>query len=361
MTSTARQLSPLLCPAQHFEASREEQIVFESRRPEYNCGTHMQIAGTMGTIGLILLAGVGGIAQISSMTLAVQDPGAPVVRSQLLWVDRGGQQIATLGGLEDYGNIELSPAGDQVAVALMDNSEGTRDIWLYDVVDGSRTRITSNPADENWMIWSSDGSRVVFNRFEGNALGLYQTLSDGTGAEELLISDADGKWPVSWSPDGEIILYVTDSRGTGNDLWALPLSGDRRPFPIFQTPYAENWASFSPDGRWIAFSSNDSGRPEIYVTPYPPSERRWRISAGGGSQSRWRSDGEELFYMAPDLTLMAVGFRTRGSEIEVSAARALFEIRPPRLSYRAYHPTDGERFLVNRLIITPGRDTERAE
>ncbi len=321
----------------------------------------MQIAGTIVIIGLILLAGVGGIAEVSNMTLAPQEAGPPVVRSQLLWLDRDGQQIATLGDLEDFGNIELSPAGDQVAVALMDNSEGTRDIWLYDVVGGSRTRFTSNPADENWMIWSPDGSRVVFNRFEGNELGLYQTLSDGSGAEELLISDADGKWPVSWSPDGEIILYVTNSAGTGNDLWALPLSGDRAPYPIFQSRFVENWASFSPDGRWIAFSSTESGRAEIYVTSFPTSDRRWRISAGGGSQSRWRRDGEELFYLAPDQTLMAVEFQGQGSDIEVGPARKLFEIRPPWLSYRAYHPTDGERFLVNRLVFAPGQDNQRAE
>ena len=321
----------------------------------------MQIAGTIVIIGLILLAGVGPIAEVSNMTWASQEPGPPAVRSQLLWLDRDGQQIATLGDLEDYGNIELSPAGDQVAVALMDNSEGTRDIWLYDVVGGSRTRFTSNPADENWMIWSPDGSRVVFNRFEGDGLGLYQTLSDGSGAEELLISDAEGKWPVSWSPDGEIILYVTNSAGTGNDLWALPLSGDRAPYPIFQSRFAENWASFSPDGRWIAFSSTETGRSEIYVTSFPPSERRWRISAGGGSQSRWRRDGEELFYLAPDQSLMAVRFQGQGSDIEVGPARKLFEIRPPWLSYRAYHPTDGERFLVNRLVFAPGQDNQRAE
>ena len=329
----------------------------------------MKIPGTISTIGLILglnlglilLAGVGGIAQVSSMTPTLQESGPPLVRSQLLWLDRDGRQIATLGGLEDYGNIELSPAGDQVAVALMDNTEGTRDIWLYDVVGGSRTRFTSNPADENWMIWSPDGSRVVFNRFDGNALGLYQAFSDGSGDEELLISDADGKWPVSWSPDGETILYVTNSRGTGNDLWALSLSGDPGPHPIFQSRSAENWASFSPDGRWIAYSSTETGRAEIFVTPFPLSDRRWRISAGGGSQSRWRRDGEELFYLAPDQTLMAVEFRTQGSDIEVGPARKLFEIRPPWLSYRAYHPTDGARFLVNRLIIAPGQDNQRAE
>ena len=321
----------------------------------------MQIAGSIGIIGLILLAGAFGIAPTSNWTLAVQAPEPPVVRSQLLWLDRSGQQIATLGGLEDYGNLELSPDGNQVAVALMDNREGTRDIWLYDVAEGSRIRFTSNPADENWMIWSPDGSRVVFNRFEGNELSLYETLSDGSGAEELLISDADGKWPVSWSPDGEIILYVTNSARTSNDLWALPLSGDRTPFPIFQTRHAENWASFSPDGRWIAFSSTESGRSEVYVTGFPTSERRWRISEGGGSQARWRRDGEELFYLAPDQTLMAVDFHSQGSDIEVGAAQALFEIRLPWLAYRAYDPTDGERFLVNRLIIAPGLDIQVAE
>src|SRR5437867_85473 len=277
---------------------------------------------------------------------------APVrVRSRLEWVDRTGKQISILGTLADHGTIELSPDGTQVAVALMDPIRESRDVWLYDVASGRPTRLMSTPEDENWQIWSPDGRQIMFNRFSRETLALYRMLSDGDGSEDRVLNDDIAKWPVSWSPDGRYVLYVTNSMRTGNDIWALPLFGDRKPFPVFQTASQENWASFSPDGQWIAFNSTESGRTEVYVTSFPMPGRKWKISANGGFQSRWRRDGQEIFYISASGNLTAVTLQRQGSDFEVGAPESLFEIHFPYANFRAYDvASDGKRFLVNTFV-----------
>lgn len=285
----------------------------------------------------------------------------PLVRSELRWFDRTGAPLGTLGDLADYGNVELSPDGNTAAVTILNPSEETHDIWFYDVASGRREQFTSSPEDENWLIWSSDGQHVAFNRFGKQRLDIYQASLTGRNTPELLFRGDDGVWPVSWSPDGRFILIVKNTRRTGNDLWALPLSGNRKPFPIFQTEAAENWAAFSPDGRWIAFSSTESGTAEVYVTPFPAFGPRWQISNGGGTQARWRRDGQEIFYMAPDKTIMAAAVNGEGSDFEVRAVRRLFNTHFPYAPYHAFDSgTRGQRFLVNTLLFASGPSTNIA-
>jgi eukaryotic-like serine/threonine-protein kinase len=285
----------------------------------------------------------------------------PFVRSRLEWIDRTGNQIATVGEVADIGNVELSPDGTQVAVTLMDPAVGTHDIWFYDISSGRRTQFTTNAADENWLIWSPDGRRVVFNRFTREGLNLYQAPSSGTGNEELVLSGTDGAWPVSWSPDGRNILLVKNSAGTGNDIWVLPLFGDREAYPIFQTEYAENWAAFSPNGKWITFSSTFSGTPVVYISPFPTNGQVIRVSDKSGTQARWRRDGKEVFYLDPERNLMAVPINDDGPDIDVGSARSLFQTRSPYPPYHAFDPgADGQRFLVNTLIFAPGQPTNVA-
>jgi dipeptidyl aminopeptidase/acylaminoacyl peptidase len=288
--------------------------------------------------------------------------GQPFVRSRLEWFDRSGNPITTLGELADYGNVELSPDGTRVAVTLMDPVEKTHDIWFYDISNGRRTQFTDTPADENWLIWSPDGSQVVFNRFSFGRSELYLASSDSSGSEETLLSDSDGVWPLSWSPDGKFILFVKNSARTGNDIWVLPLSGDRQAYPIFQTQYAENWASFSPNGKWIAFSSTFSGMPVVYISPFPTDGKVLRVSDYGGTQARWRRDGKEIFYLDPEKNLMAVPINDGGPDLEVGNARSLFQTNYPYPPYHAFDAgTDGDRFLVNTLILAPGRPTNIAD
>jgi hypothetical protein len=165
----------------------------------------------------------------------------------------------------------------------------------------------------------------------------------------LLIADEFQKNPVSWSPDSRFILYITTRGTTGNgaNLWVLPLFGDRKPFPFHQSPYAEVAGQFSPDGRWVAYASNESGKFEVYVAPFPGPGGKWLISTAGGTFPRWRPDGTEIFYLAPDQTLMAATVNGKGGSVEVGAVKPLFKpaVVPGPRPYDVAR--DGQRFLIN--------------
>ncbi len=301
----------------------------------------LTIRGVTVMLGALLLCVAAG--------LSAQQTGAV---SQLVWFDRAGQRLGELGSFGDIGNFELSPDDRQVAVALTDAAIGTRDLWIYDVEAGTRRRLTNEPADENWLVWSPTGSRVVFNSF-GTTLDLYASTPDGTGEPDLLWRNSDAMWPVSWSTDGAWLLVVTNSVGTGNDIWVMPLIGGE-PEPLFQTPLSENWAAFSPDGRWIAYSSTDTGRAEVYVTPFPVTGQRWQASSGGGSAARWRDDGRELYFVSPDRWLQAVEVDGTGTEFAIGARARLFETRFPYPPFHSFDVSaDGQRFLVNTSVASP--------
>ena len=178
-------------------------------------------AGAAGTAVIVAVSLT--VWLLSAIGLPAAQRGRQIVRSQLVWVDRAGKKLSAVGELADLGNLELSPDGKRVAVAVLNEATGTRDLWLYDIASGARTRLDENVADENWLIWSPDGGRVIFNSQRTRGLDLYQTRSRAGEPQELLLADDDGKWPVSWSADGRFILYVTSSQGTGNDIWVLPL------------------------------------------------------------------------------------------------------------------------------------------
>jgi dipeptidyl aminopeptidase/acylaminoacyl peptidase len=313
-------------------------------------------------LAVIGIAASGLLAAQGDRGIEIAQRPRQLVRSQLVWVDRTGRKVGAIGGLADLGNLELSPDNKQVAVAVLDESRGTRDLWIYDVATGGRARLDDNVADENWLIWSPDGRRVVFNSQRTRGLDLYETTSRVGGRQELLIADDDGKWPVSWSADGRFILYVTSTPATGNDIWVLPLTGgDRQPYPFLKTEAQENWAAFSPNGRWVAYSSTESGQAEVYVTPFPKTSAKWLVSRNGGFQARWRRDGRELFFMAPDSRLMSAQVNSDGADFEVSGVKALFETHFPYAPYHAFDVSaDGERFLMNSLLLGPGGPTRAA-
>ena len=304
---------------------------------------------------LCLVAGMSLVAAQRPRNLPAAQRPRNLVRSQLAWVDRTGKKLGVVGDLADLGNLELSPDNKQVAVAVLNETTGTRDLWIYDVATGSRARLDTNVADENWLIWSPDGRRVAFNSQRSRGLDLYQTSARPGERQELLVADDDGKWPVSWSKDGKFILYVTSSPATANDIWVLPLTGDRKPYPLLKTEAQENWAAFSPNGRWVAYSSTESGQAEVYVTPFPKATQKWLVSRNGGFQARWRRDGKELFFMAPDSRLMAAEVNSEGTDFEVAGVKALFETRFPYAPYHAFDvAADGQRFIVNSLLLGPG-------
>lgn len=294
-----------------------------------------------------------GLALLLIVPLSGQQ--RPQVLSRLTWFDRAGTRLGGIGPVADHGNLELSPDGTRVAVAVTDRRLGTRDIWIYGAASGDRTRFTSDPGDENWLIWSSNGQRVVVNSFGPGQMDLFEAAARALEPRTVLMHDDVARWPVSWSRDGRFLLYVTNSRRTSNDIWVLPLSGDRKPYPYLQTEASENWAAFSPDGKWIAYSSTESGSIEVYVSPFPANGRRFRVSADGGSQARWRRDGSEIFYLAPDRRVIAASVTISGDELTVDGYDPLFEIRHPYGDYHAFDVTeDATRFLVNTLVVSPG-------
>jgi WD40 repeat protein len=263
---------------------------------------------------------------LSGRVSAQQQP--PAVLSRLLWFDRAGTRLGGIGPVADHGNLELSPDGTRVAVAVARRGGDPRDMWLYDTSTGERTQFTR--------------------------LALFEAPVNDGSTRTTLLADGDGKWPVSLSRDGRFLLYVTNSRDTSNDIWVMPLRERARPYPFLRSAASENWAAFSPDGKWVAFSSTEGGQAEVYVSAFPPNGRHWRISANGGSQARWRRDGKEIFYVAPDRTLMAVSVVAARREFAVHQYTPLFRLTYPYGAYHAFDVTaDGQRFLVNTVVVNP--------
>ena len=235
-------------------------------------------------------------------------------------------------------------------------ANGNVDIWTLDLGRDVLSRVTFDPAAESVVVWSPDGTRVAFNSNRTGIYDLYVKSATETGNEDLLLSTKENKAPVDWSSDGHFLLYRSPGKTTGFDLWAIPVDGDRKPFPVVQTTFEERDAQFSPDGQWIAYQSNESGRVEIYVQQFPKG-RREKISTGGGAQVRWRRDGKELFYITPDGRLMAVPIRTNSGRftIEAGVPAPLFAthvggaVQGANLQQYAVSP-DGRRFLMSALV-----------
>jgi len=277
--------------------------------------------------------------------------------SRVVWSDRAGRQTAVLSENMPYRDLSLSPDGKHASVSLFDEKVNRgSDIWIIDLMRALRTKFTFDPADEFSGLWSRDGVDMVFNSRRQGRFDLYRKAANGAGPEELLHADQFDKTPTSWSSDRQFILYTDISvQGSGN-IWALPMTGERKPFPFVKTPFDEGAGQFSPDGRWVAYTSNESGRSEVYVAPFPGPGAKWQISNAGGGNPRWRADGSELFYLASG-KLMAAAVRIGAERVEVESVQPLFEISRPGGGARPYYDVspDGQRFLH---IVLAQRATE---
>jgi Tol biopolymer transport system component len=266
---------------------------------------------------------------------------------QLIWLDRSGRQIGTLGGPDaaQTGFYRLSPDGR--TVAFNRTVAGNQDVWLLDTARGTLRRFTTDPAADYYPIWSPDGSRVAFSSQRLGSYDLYEKSVAGDATETLLLASAEYKNARDWSSDGRFILYLNASAKTGSDLWALPLDGDHNPVPVAQTPFTENNGRFSPDGHWIAYQSNESGATEIYIQSFPGPGAKMQISTTGGTLPTWRRDERELFYLAKG-RLMAVPITLSGSRVDVGTPAALF---PVPLGASQYDVTaNGQRFLFDTVV-----------
>jgi eukaryotic-like serine/threonine-protein kinase len=187
---------------------------------------------------------------------------------------------------------------------------------------------------------------LVFSSNRNGESDLYQKAASGSGGEQALLRSAETKRPNSWSPDGKFILYW--SRQNNGDLMVLPLFGDRKPFPFLSTPFDERQGVFSPDGRWVAYQSNESGRFEVYVRTFPGTGGQWQVSTGGGNSPRWRADAKELYYLAPDDKLMAVAVPAQGATLVPGTPEVLSQTHIVQGADRQQYDVSRDgRFLVN--------------
>ena len=272
-----------------------------------------------------------------------------VANRQLIWFDRSGKQLESVGTPGEINDIVLSRDGKRLAMQRLE--DGNSDIWLMDLARGVPSRFTFEATVEDFPVWSPDGNFVVFS--SGGAgpdvfFNLYRKVSSGAGNPEPLFESDQTKEPTDWSRDGRFILLNAYDGIDGSDIWVLPVFGDGKAYALLKTAFEESSASFSPDGRWFAYISNETGRAEVYIQTFPQTGGKWLISNGGGGQPRWRADGKELFYIAPDKTLMSVEVKTE-STLETAAPKPLFitKVRSSNSTNRYVVTSDGQRFLIN--------------
>jgi Tol biopolymer transport system component len=307
-----------------------------------------------------------GYFAVSPTGVLAYRTGATVTAGlQHTWFDRQGKATGTFGEPNNDGGVALSPDGTRAAER--DAAPQTRgDIWLLDFARGTRTRLTFRQNLGSSPVWSPDGSRIAFS--SGDSIDtIYEKSASGAGEErELLKKPGEIKFPTSWSHDGRFLLYNTFLvPQTGSDLWVLPLEGDRKPVLLLGTNFNEGNGTFSPDGRWVAYASNESGRNEVYVRPFVASgtsakgggpslgEGKWQVSKDGGTNPSWRADGKEIVF----------SFRLAILSVDVSGSGAAFQMGTPKQLFTApanngWDVTgDGKRFM---MIVPPNQGQQTA-
>jgi eukaryotic-like serine/threonine-protein kinase len=273
--------------------------------------------------------------------------GVRQFEQRLVWVDRQGKIEPLAAPTRAYGQAALSPDGQKVVVTI---NSGTQELWVYDLVRDTLTRLGSQQGSSQDPVWSPDGRRVAYRSNKAGHWDLYWRPADGSGSEERLIGAGNNDMPSSWSPDGKELAFTEISPATGFDIWTLPLESDHKARLLLRTPFNESWAQFSPDGRWLAYESDESGGNQIYLQAYRGPGAKWQLSTEGGLSPAWNPNGRELFYRNGDKT-MVVAIKTSPS----------FSAGKPRILYEgpAGDPArDGQRFLGIQAVEPEQPPTE---
>lgn len=300
------------------------------------------------TLAVLFALGVG-LFVADAQQPAQSGKAAPkgAVQGRLTWFDRQGKVAATSGELGLYRTLTVSPDGNRIAAERTDPQTQNRDIWLIDAAGGKAARFTSDPGWEAFPIWSPDASRIIFTSNRSGVFDLYQKAVNGAAAEELLYKSTEGKGPTSWSPDGRFLLYYSIGQPTHVRLLAVSGPADRVPVPVVDPQFASITARFSPDGRWILYSSNESGKPEVSVRPFNPSTgmpgQPIQVTTSGGRTPLWRGDGKEIFYLGQDGMVMAMEVTTNAG-FRPGEPKPLFKV-PTGVVFWDVAP-DGMRFLM---------------
>jgi eukaryotic-like serine/threonine-protein kinase len=285
----------------------------------------------------------------SASTNGVLAYATSVSPGELAWMGRDGRRIGSAAGPGQYVDFQLSPNNRYIAVGQADQHSDRSDLHLIDLLRGSNLRLTTSPATDASPVWSPDGSRLMFRSNRERQHDLYVRPAAGGGADQLFLKSTVAKYPTDWSPDSAFIVYHASQPRTHYDVWAAPVDHPNQSRPLVQTEFDDVQGQISPTGRWLAYSSNQSSRFEVYVQPLHADGRKWQVSVGGGSDPKWRADEKEIFYLDGNGRMMSVGL-SGGTDFDPGVPQPLFRLRdtaviPPYLS--AYDVQgDGERFLV---------------
>jgi Tol biopolymer transport system component len=275
--------------------------------------------------------------------------GGGVGNVQLSWLDRSGKVTGTLGmpGVVYWGAI--SPDGKTVAVDRLDSQKRSYDVWLHDLERGTASRFTFGSRSDEFPVWSPDGSHIAFASFRDGVGHPYQKATSGTAQDEVLskpVGDPPGPTRVEdWSRDGRYIILGTLSPKTKGDVWVMPTFGDRKPFPYLRTEFAEMWAKLSPNGQWLAYTSDETQRNEIYVQTFPTPAGKWQVSTNGGTRPVWSREGKELYFIGADGKMMAVEVAS-GAKFQAGLPKPLFDAHIGNVPYNWFDVSKDGRFLI---------------
>ncbi|HEU5248801.1 MAG TPA: protein kinase [Thermoanaerobaculia bacterium] len=276
---------------------------------------------------------------VSQAVIAYQAAETPV---RLVWLDRRGKELSVLGQPAVVDFVRISPSGNRIAVDVEDSRYGTSDLWVFEAASGASTRLTSGQIDESAPVWTPDGGRLVFRVDDKGPPDIAQIVVGSPGSERSFLILPGVQQSEDISSDGRRLIFLQDAAFTG-DIWLASLEGDHQPKPWLRSPFNERNPRFSPDGRWIAYESDESGTPEVYAALTDGAGEKKRISPSGGRTPRWSRDGKELFYVAPDDSIVAVPV-TSGASLQAGPGASLFRLETGIRNFDV--SPDGSRFLV---------------
>jgi serine/threonine protein kinase/Tol biopolymer transport system component len=267
-------------------------------------------------------------------------------KSQAVWLDRSGNTLDRLGEPAMIESFRISPDGEKVAFSIDDPQQESPNLWVYAARGNQKARLTFGPATAQNPVWAPDGNRIAFNSNLRGSPNLFTIPVTGVGRMELLLSSESYDVPTSWSPDGRYLAFMRRilSDKSHWEVFILPLSGDKKPYPLLESSYDQGNAAFSPDGKWLALESNETGRYEIYLVPFPQATSKLAVSTDGGRTPKWSPDGQELFYGGADGRLTVASLHPGNSGLQVTATHPLFQYDSLDFDLSS----DGKRFLTSR-------------
>jgi serine/threonine protein kinase len=288
----------------------------------------------------------------------VYESGETAGNWNLQWVGRDGKPAGTVAEPDRYFYPALSPDGARLAVNLFNGTQGTQAVWVFDLARGTKTRLTFGPTSQFSPAWSPDGKTIFYQSNVGAGIQIYSKASDGSGSDQTVIESKDGEESTPRpSPDGRYLVYLRRTGTQPLEVWALPLFGDRQPIPVVQNTFLKAGPAVSPDGKWLAYSTNESGRNEVYITAFPGGGAKWQVSTSGGWAAHWRRDGKELFFLDSADKIVAVDVSLSGTAPQLGVPHVLFQASAIQRQNGPFDVTaDGKKFLVNVGDLKEGSD-----